>query len=238
MVAFDPKKFTPEEIAKGRRAVFTLNIVMAAFIVLPFLVWLIKKEVTQQSSAPAMTAAAAPAQMELRLVSPLDGTIPDAQIPPGYERLSMRAHHPSGHSAKAFAIPLIVKKTPEADSSIFGNAYLHFSAPAQPPQEGGTLSVRPQSEENSTYGVTVELTPAGQKQLADITRRIVEENQKGATAGQLAFVFEGTVYSAPIVRSVIDGPRIEFSGNLTWPEAEALLRALTAGKPPPPSARP
>lgn len=228
MVAFDPKKFTPEEIAKGRRAVYILNTVMAVFIVLPFVVWLVKKEVSGQSDAKL---APAPARMELRLVSRLPGNTPDGQIPAGYERLTMRAH-PDGDPAKSVDFLLIVKKAPEADAEIFESAYLHLPAPSQPTQDKGFSGLRSQSEEVAIgYGITALLTKEGRARLAQITRQIAESNPMTGPPGQLAFVFEGHVYYAPAIQTMIDTPRIEISGNFTRAEAETLLHLLTAHKP-------
>lgn len=171
-------------------------------------------------------------RLEFRRISPLSGTIPDDQIPPGYERLRVDAQT-GGQPTPSSALPLIVKKTPEADSRIIARAQLRISPP-----DNTKVPLAGKPFPPPRYCVILHLTPEGRGIFADMTRRLIEESGKSGAPPQLAIVFDGTVLSAPTVREVVDTERLEITGNFTHAQAQALIAILQPGTPPAPDRKP
>ncbi|MBM3844911.1 MAG: hypothetical protein FJ405_01325 [Verrucomicrobia bacterium] len=74
------------------------------------------------------------------------------------------------------------------------------------------------TEPTGTVSITVELSPEGARQLGAIT---------AANIGRrLAIVSNGSVLSAPVIRSAITGGRLTISGTLSAEEAGRLVTAL------------
>lgn len=178
-------------------------------------------------------------RVEFRLVSSLSGTVPDSEIPPGYERLPMdgRPDGPTDKTATA-TTSLIVKKTPEADARIIEKARIIRAGIIQITPPKPPLRIYASAGDPPIYSIVLWLTPDGQKRFAEITRRIVAENQKSDMPGRLAIVFNGKILSSPTVPFPIEGGRLEITGKFSRPEAEALLEILTTGKPDAPARDP
>lgn len=79
--------------------------------------------------------------------------------------------------------------------------------------------------DNMPY-VSLKFDPTGAKIFEDITRNNLQK--------QLAIVLDGTVYSAPVIRSVISGGNASIEGGFTFKEATNLAIVLKAGSLPAP----
>ncbi len=76
------------------------------------------------------------------------------------------------------------------------------------------------------YRVILNFTKEGAEQFEQVTRQIVEENQRTGTIGQLAIILDNELYSAPSVQTVIGGGRAEITGRFTQLEARDLANVL------------
>ncbi len=80
-------------------------------------------------------------------------------------------------------------------------------------------------QDNRPY-VSIKFDPTGAKIFEEITRNNLQKN--------LAIVLDGTIYSAPTIKSVISGGDASISGNFTFKEANNLAIVLKAGSLPAP----
>ncbi len=74
--------------------------------------------------------------------------------------------------------------------------------------------------------VTFELTPEGGREFGKLTGRNIGR--------QLAIILDGTVYSAPVIRSRIGGGKGVIEGKFSWDEASNLALVLRVGALPAP----
>ncbi len=85
-------------------------------------------------------------------------------------------------------------------------------------------SVRLSQDEAGLYWVVdIELDAEGTKAFADASRDLVGDH------GKIVIILDHQVQSAPAVQSVIDGGRVEISGNYTQAQAEGLKTVLESG---------
>ena len=94
---------------------------------------------------------------------------------------------------------------------------------------GGSHVKKASVGRDQTYGtitVNVEMTTEGSERWAEMTN-----NNKGRS---VAISMDDVVYSAPLVRSVINGGNTEISGNFSVEEAESLSGLLNGGSLPAP----
>lgn len=94
---------------------------------------------------------------------------------------------------------------------------------------GGSHVKKASVGRDQTYGtitVNVEMTTDGSERWAEMTN-----NNKGRS---VAISMDDVVYSAPLVRSVINGGNTEISGNFSVEEAESLSGLLNGGSLPAP----
>lgn len=61
-----------------------------------------------------------------------------------------------------------------------------------------------------------------------------QRNQNSETGRQLAIVLDGTLYSAPVIKTPIMNGKAVISGDFSWPEAVTLRNILNAGSLPAP----
>jgi len=147
-----------------------------------------------------------PARLEFCLVHPTLNpatTAPD-DVPPGYRTLTLDREGANGQDATT---ELFVKRIPEATGNIISDAF-------------------PSMDEYGKFRIILKFTSAGSKRFAEITRKIVEDNKRTGTVGQLAIVLDGKLYSAPSVQKEIDGNSAEITGSFTQREAFDLSNVL------------
>jgi SecD/SecF fusion protein len=80
--------------------------------------------------------------------------------------------------------------------------------------------------------ISLEFTGAGKKRFARITRDYAprgEKNLHSDDGRQLAILMDGTLYSAPEIRTEIAGGRAEITGRFTLTEAQRLVNVLRSG---------
>ncbi|MDZ4198724.1 MAG: protein translocase subunit SecD, partial [Kiritimatiellia bacterium] len=80
--------------------------------------------------------------------------------------------------------------------------------------------------------IALEFTRTGSRQFARITRDFAprgEKNLHSDTGRQLAIILDGTLYSAPVIRSEITGGRAQIEGRFSLSEATRLTNALRSG---------
>ncbi len=147
-----------------------------------------------------------PARLEFCLVHPTlnPATTAPSDIPPGYRTLILDQE---GRNGQATATELFVKRIPEATGEIISDAF-------------------PSMDEYGKFRIILKFTSAGSKRFADITRKIVENNQSSGQVGQLAIVLDGKLYSAPSVQKEIDSPSAEITGSFSQREAFDLSNVL------------
>ncbi len=80
-------------------------------------------------------------------------------------------------------------------------------------------------QDNRPY-VALKFDPTGAKIFEDITRNNLQK--------RLAIVLDGTIYSAPVIQSVISGGDASITGNFTFKDANNLAIVLKAGSLPAP----
>lgn len=83
-----------------------------------------------------------------------------------------------------------------------------------------------QAVDSVGFTIMVKFTSAGRAQWSEITGRLAQEPKADGTAGQVAFVLDTAVISAPQVMQRIDGDT-QISGDFTRDEAEATAGVLT-----------
>ncbi len=146
-----------------------------------------------------------PARLEFRLVhrslSPRNMSVD--KFPVSYEVLiNEQEDFKTGATTEE---PLFVKRLPEATGDIIESAY------ATQTDTGG-------------FQVIMDFTSEGGNQFKKITSGIVEENSNGS-AGRLAIVLDGKLYSAPSVQVVISRSG-RITGTFTQREAMELANVL------------
>ncbi len=147
-----------------------------------------------------------PARLEFRRVHPTlvpNAAAPD-DIPPGYEPMTLEETDRTGNDVTE---ELFVRRIPEMTGEAISNA---FSAA-------------------DMYGapeVNLNLTTAGKKQFADLTREIAAEGQQSGHLGRLAIVLDGTLYEAPTVHEEIAGGSAVITGIPSDREAIRIATAL------------
>lgn len=164
-------------------------------------------DVNTKEHPEAIDVLKKPARLEFRLVNPTIAnplSVSPDELPPTYEILYQEDESPNGEIVQ---YPVLVKRMAEATGSIVERA-----SPTMSPNGG--------------YAVTIKMTGKGADVFADITRQIVEENQKTGQTGRLAIVLDGKLQSAPTVREVIAGGRCEISGQFTQREVFELASVL------------
>ena len=144
-----------------------------------------------------------PARLEFRLVDRELRPGPGVETPLGYEPLFLERQNREGEVVE---VGYFVKRVAEATGEIVAEAG------AMPNQAGG-------------YEVAMDFTGPGGKRFAAITEKIVEENRRTGTVGQLAIVLDGELQSAPSVDQVIRGSA-RITGRFTQREAIELANVL------------
>ncbi len=144
-----------------------------------------------------------PARLEFRLVNrevrPGDGV----RAPLGYEALFIEREDDEGEMVED---GYFVKRVAEATGAIVSQARASIG------QSGG-------------FEVNMDFTSEGSDRFAAITEKIVEENARTNTVGQLAIVLDGELRSAPSVQEVIRGGA-RISGRFSQREAIELANVL------------
>jgi SecD/SecF fusion protein len=145
-----------------------------------------------------------PARLEFRLVHPSLSPAMTAEVPPGYETLTLDQE---GRNGQETTTELFVKRLPEATGEIIADAF-------------------PSMDEYGKFRILLKFTKEGRQRFAEVTRTIVEENQRAGRKGQLAIVLDGKLYSAPGVEKEIDSDSAEITGNFSQREATDLSNVL------------
>lgn len=129
-------------------------------------------------------------------------------IPEGRELLYYKKHD-SETGIPTESEPLLLESNTLMTGEVVRKAYVAFGS-----RMGGSPSV------------SLELDTKGEKIFADIT---------GANVGRrLAIILDGSVYSAPVIKSKITGGSAEITGYFTMEEAKELANVLEAGSLPAP----
>jgi SecD/SecF fusion protein len=155
-------------------------------------------EVDKQSARENIQKAAF---LEFRLVHPeSEKLLAQNIIEPGYEILRMEEK--SGKGKQTVVVPFLVKK--KAEQGLTGK-YLTRAMPSRHPVTG-------------ELEIEFELNSDGAKIFGDITRQHVNE--------RLAIVLDGELYSAPVIKSAIEGGRGVIQGRFDIREANTLANIL------------
>ncbi|MGE9290580.1 MAG: protein translocase subunit SecD [Puniceicoccales bacterium] len=144
-----------------------------------------------------------PARLEFRLVNREVRPGEGVSAPLGYEALYIEEEDSNGEIVER---GYFVKRVAEATGSIVAKAG------AMQNQSGG-------------FQVYIDFTSDGDKRFAAVTQKIVEENNRTNTVGQLAIVLDGELKSAPTVREEIRGGAT-ISGRFSQREAMELANTL------------
>lgn len=145
-----------------------------------------------------------PARLDFRLVHPTLMPGQTAEIPPGYEVMTLDAESRNG---EVLTQELFVKRKPEMSGEAISDSY-------------------PVMDEYGRFKIVMRFTAEGKKRFAEVTRTIAENNQRTGRPGQLAIVLDGRLTSAPSVREEINSDSAEISGNFTQREATDLANVL------------
>jgi len=147
-----------------------------------------------------------PARLEFSVVHPTlnPATTAPSDVPPGYRTLTLDQE---GRNGQETTSELFVKRIPEATGEIISDAFVSM-------------------DEYGKFRIILKFTSAGSKRFAELTRKIVEDNQNTGTVGRLAIVLDGKLYSAPSVQKEIDSPSAEITGQFTQREALDLANVL------------
>lgn len=96
-----------------------------------------------------------------------------------------------------------------------------------------TISV---DSRNGGVGVSLSFTKEGARQFGKLTSDYAPNGNrnKSAEGRQLAIVLDGTLYSAPVIRTPITDGRAEITGSFTRDDAAQLRNVLNAGSLPAP----
>jgi len=145
----------------------------------------------------------APAKLGFHLVHPTLTPGPGVETPPNYTIMTEDRESRNGES---FSEELFIKTIPEMTGEAMADAR------AIPDQYG-----KPE--------ISLQFTKEGQKQFADLTRTIVENNRQTGRVGRLAIVLDNKLYSSPTVQKEIDGNAV-IQGNFSDREAIDLSNVL------------
>lgn len=140
-----------------------------------------------------------PAQLAFRLVQEGTGPMaePPANVPPGYEVLSL-----------------------DEDDRVSGQAYTTYYLVKRIPEMSGSTVSRAQASVDpyGSYQVHLNFNSEGTKKFADVTT---------ANSGRLlGIVLDGKLYSAPRINEPITGGSAQITGRFSAREAEQLANVL------------
>lgn len=158
--------------------------------------------VSTKDNPEVLNSLKKPARLDFRLVHPF--AAPPMEMPPGYETMTLEMESRTGET---FVEELYVKRIPEMTGEAVSDSY-------------------PIMDEFGRFKIILRFTDAGNKQFADVTRTIANENQRTGRTGRLAIVLDGKLYSAPTVREEINGGSAEISGSFSQREAIDLANVL------------
>jgi SecD/SecF fusion protein len=145
-----------------------------------------------------------PARLDFRLVHPTLTPQMTAEVPPGYELLTLEFEGARGETGLE---ELYVKRIPEMTGEMISNSF------ARPDIYG-----KPE--------VILQFTSEGRTRFADVTREIATQGQQAGRLGRLAIVLDGKLYSAPTVRETIDSESAQITGSFSDREALNLANVL------------
>ncbi|HRI81696.1 MAG TPA: protein translocase subunit SecD [Opitutaceae bacterium] len=145
-----------------------------------------------------------PARLDFRLVHPTLTPQMTADVPPGYELLTLEFEGARGETGVE---ELYVKRIPEMTGEMISNSF------ARPDIYG-----KPE--------VILQFTSEGRTRFADVTREIATQGQQAGRLGRLAIVLDGKLYSAPTVRETIDSESAQITGSFSEREALNLANVL------------
>jgi len=160
--------------------------------------------VSTQDNPEVVNSVKKPARLDFRLVHPFLDPSQTAEVPPGYELMTLESELRNG---EIFTQEVFVKRIPEMTGEGVQDSY-------------------PTMDEYGRFKIIMRFTSEGRKQFADVTRAIAESNQRTGRTGQLAIVLDGKLYSAPTVREEISSDSAEISGSFTQREAFDLANVL------------
>jgi SecD/SecF fusion protein len=144
-----------------------------------------------------------PAQLHFRLVHPYLSPATTAEVPAGYELLTLdNDDHPDAAPEELF-----VKRIPAMTGDVIERAV------ARPDLYG-----KPE--------IDFSFTAAGKQQFADVTGEIAAAGKQNGQIGRLAIVLDGKLYSAPTVKEQINSASAQITGNFTDREAINLADIL------------
>jgi SecD/SecF fusion protein len=151
-----------------------------------------------------------PARLDFRLVYPFGSPASGAEMPPGYEIMSL-AHEDRGQTSSE---DLYVKRIPSMTGEGVSGAY-------------------PVMDEFGRFKISLKFSDEGKKQFAAATREVAEYTQQlvqqtgnSNARARLAIVLDGKLYSAPGVKEEIATGSAEISGNFSQREAFELANVL------------
>jgi SecD/SecF fusion protein len=145
-----------------------------------------------------------PARLDFRLVHPTLTPQMTAEVPPGYELLTLEFEGARGETGVE---ELYVKRIPEMTGEMISNSF------ARPDIYG-----KPE--------VILQFTREGRTRFAEVTREIATLGRQTGRIGRLAIVLDGKLYSAPTVREEIDSESAQITGSFSDREALNLANVL------------
>ena len=148
-----------------------------------------------------------PARLDFRLVHPTlsPETSPNGDIPPGYEIKTLTMPDRTGNEITE---QLFIKRIPEMTGEMIASAGVQMDPYGVP-------------------SVGLNMTSAGKKRFAEVTKEIADEGRQSGRLGRLAIVLDGKLYEAPTVKEEIDGGSAAISGgNMTERNAFDLSTVL------------
>ena len=145
-----------------------------------------------------------PARLDFRIVHPSLTPQMTAEIPPGYELLTLEYETARGETGVE---EVFVKRIPEMTGEGIANSF------ARPDLYG-----KPE--------VILQFNDAGRKRFAEVTREIASFGQQTGRLGRLAIVLDGKLYSAPTVKEEIDSDSAQITGSFSEREALNLANVL------------
>ena len=137
-----------------------------------------------------------PAQLSFHLVNPTVTPETSPEPPPGYQAMTYTETFRDGTQHEE---SLYVKRIPEMTGKAVKNAYRAEGMYGEP-------------------RVLLNFTSEGAKEFGEVTTRLVNQ--------RLAIVLDGTLVSAPVIRTAITNGQAEITGSFTTREADNLATAL------------
>lgn len=114
-------------------------------------------------------------------------------------------------------------KTARPYGNKFGLVALRTDESGQPGMTGKTIThVNVNDPQGNEYSISMRMNAEGAKEWARFTEANVGKH--------IAIVFDGKVYSDPMVRNRIDGGTTEITGSFTKQEAEDFTKAIKGEK--------